>query len=129
MHRVWQRFAGRCRSLWLSLSYRVEECVGALGVECLVAVHHGHKVFGIGEVDDVVSVSREHYHRLYAVAGDFVFPDLAGSFLAHLYESVPFHYDELFPLGVVPVLSLCYSGTGYVHAHLAAGWSVDQFGE
>ena len=33
-----------------------------VGVEDFVAVHYGDEVFGVGEVDNVVSVAGEHNH-------------------------------------------------------------------
>ena len=89
-------------------------------VEDFVAPHHGNKILRVAEVDDVVGVAGEHYHALDALAGNFVFEDLrfavrsqlvwARVFWPHLDEAVAFDYDELFPFGVVPVLSLGDSG-------------------
>ncbi len=119
----------RCLSLCPFVLYRVEVGIGTFGVECLVAVHHRDEVFGVREVDDVVGVAREHDYGLYAVAAHFVFENLVGAFLPHLYQAAALDHDELLPLAVVPVLPLGDAGPGDVHAHLAAVWCVHQLGE
>ena len=51
--------------LWI---YWIEVCIWSSGIEDLVAVHDGYKVLGVGEVDDVVGVAREHDDGLDVVA-------------------------------------------------------------
>ena len=51
--------------LWI---YWIEVCIWSSGVKDLVAVHDGYEVLGIGKVDDVVGVAREHDDRLDLVA-------------------------------------------------------------
>ena len=43
-----------------------------IGVEDFVAVHDRHEVFGIGEIDDIVSVTGQHDYCLYPVSAYFV---------------------------------------------------------
>ena len=52
----------------LFLHYLIKIGVGALRIENFVAVHDGDEVLGIGEVDDVMGVTREHNDGLYVVA-------------------------------------------------------------
>ena len=113
------------------LLYFFEEGVGALRVEDFVAVHDGHEVFGVGEVDDVVGVAGEHVDGLDVVAVDLPFEDLALGIIeaALLDEAVALDHDELLELGVVPVLALGDAGLGDVDAHLAGRVGVDELGE
>lgn len=99
------------------------------GVEDFVAVHYGDEVFGVGEIDDVVGISREHDDRLYPVAGDFILQHFICPFLSHLYQAVALDDDKLFPFCVVPVLALGDAGLGNIDADLSALGSVDEFGE
>ena len=46
------------------LFYRIEIGVRTVWVEDFVAVHHRHEVFSIREIDDVMGVTREHYHAV-----------------------------------------------------------------
>ena len=103
--------------------------VGPVRIEYLVAVHDGDEVFGIGEVDDVVGVTGEHDDTLDFVTTHLVVEDFVGAFLAELDEAVARDDDELFPLGVVPMLSLGDAGLGDVDAYLSAVEGVNQFGE
>ena len=103
--------------------------VGPVRIEYLVAVHDGDEVFGIGEVDDVVGVAGEHDDTLDFVTTHLVVEDFVGAFLAELDEAVARDDDELFPLGVVPMLALGDAGLGDVDAYLSAIEGVDEFGE
>lgn len=103
--------------------------IGAVRIEYLVAVHDGDEVFGIGEVDDVVGVTREHDDGLDFVTTHLVVEDFVGAFLAELDEAVARNDDKLFPLGVVPMLALGDTRLRDVDAHLSAVEGVDEFGE
>ena len=55
--------------LFLTLSfYWVEVCVRTFGVEDLVAVHDSYEVLGVGEIDDIMGITRKHDNGLDAVA-------------------------------------------------------------
>ena len=97
----------------------------------LVAVHHRDEVLGVGEVDDVVGVAREHVDGLDVVAGDLPFQDLAFGVIevALLDEAVALDHDELLELGVVPMLPLGDAGLGDVDGHLAGVVRMDQLRE
>ena len=114
-----------------SLFHRIEVGIGFVGIEDFVAVHDGHEVFGLGEVDDVVGVAREHVDRLDSVAGDFPFQDLAGGVIEVplLDEAVALDHDELLEFGVVPMLSLRNARLGNVNRHLAGVQGVNKLGE
>ena len=109
----------------LFLHYFIKIGVGALRIENFVAIHDGDEILGVGEVDDVVGVAGEHDYGLDAVAADFVVEYFVGAFFAELDESVAADYDELFPLGVVPVLAFGDAGFGDVDRHLAGAEGVD----
>ena len=103
--------------------------VGPVRIEYLVAVHDGDEVFGIGEVDDVVGIAGEHDDGLDFVTTHLIVEDFVRALLAELDEAVARDDDELFPLGVVPMLTLGDTGLGDVDAYLSAVEGVDEFGE
>lgn len=103
--------------------------VGPVRIEYLVAVHDGDEVFGVGEVDDVVGVAGEHDDGLDFVTTNFIVQHFVCAFLAELDEAVARDDDKLFPLGVVPMLTLGDAGLGDVDAYLSAVEGVDEFGE
>ena len=74
-------------------------------VEDFVAVHHRHKVLCVGEVDDIVGVSRKHVDALDIVPAYLKFDYLIRINPALLDEAVAADYDEELPLGVVPMLA------------------------
>ena len=98
-----------------------EEGVGLVGVEDFVAVHDGHEVFGVAEVDDVMCVAWEHVDGLDVVAVYFPFEDFAFRVIevTLLDEAVTFDDDELLPFGMVPVLTLGDAGLADVDADLS----------
>ena len=51
--------------LWI---YWIEVCIRPSGIEDLVAIHDSYEVLGVGEVDDVMGVAREHDDGLDVVA-------------------------------------------------------------
>ena len=51
--------------LWI---YWIEVCIRSTRVEDFVAVHNCYEVLGVGEVDDVMGVAREHDDGLDVVA-------------------------------------------------------------
>lgn len=94
------------------LFYRLEIGVGLCRVETLVTPHESNQILRIGEVDDVVRITRNHLHDpdLFAtyliidhrvIVAVFVF-----AHLAQLDQSVSVHHHELFVLRVMPVLAL-----------------------
>lgn len=103
--------------------------IGPVRIEYFVAVHDGDEVFGIGEVDDVVGVTREHDDTLDFVTTHLVVEDFVRALLAELDEAVARNDDELFPLGVVPMLALGDTRLRDVDAYLSAVEGVNQFGE
>lgn len=103
--------------------------IGPVRIEYLVAVHDGDEIFGIGEVDDVVGVAGEHDDTLDFVTTHLVVEDFIGAFLAELDEAVARDDDELFPLGVMPMLAFGDTRLRDIDAHLSAVEGVDEFGE
>ena len=51
--------------LWI---YWIEVCIWSSGIENLVAIHDCYEILGVGEVDDVMGVAREHDDGLDVVA-------------------------------------------------------------
>ena len=104
------------RNLFL---HRFKVRIGFRGIKYLVAVHHRHEVLGIGEVDDVVGVAREHVDGLDVVAGDLELDDLVRVQPTLLDEPMPGDHDEELPFGVMPMLPLRDARLGDVDGHLA----------
>ena len=100
-----------------------------VGVKNLVAGHHRHQIFRLGQVDDVVSPSGNHVDSLDFVPGNFKFHRLSGVNIPFLNQAVTGNHDEQFPLGVVPVLPLRDARAADVDAHLSAIGGVYQLGE
>lgn len=113
----------------LFLFYWIEIGIGLIGIKDFVAVHYCYKVFGVGEVDDVVGVAGEHDDTLDFVTTHLVVEDFIGAFLAELDEAVARDDDKLFPLGVVPMLTFGDTRLRDVDAYLATVEGVDEFGE
>lgn len=92
--------------------YFIKECIRSLGIENLIAIHHRNKILCIRKIDDIVCIARKHDHRLNFVSRDCIFKNLRIRIIlvAHPNESMTTDYDELLPLGVMPMLSLCNSG-------------------
>ena len=116
--------------LLISLHW-VEVCVWTVGIEDLVAVHDGDEVLGVGEVDDVVRIAREHDDGLNVVATYLIVENLGirVGFVSQLNESMTAYDCEVLKLGVVPVLALGDTGLGDVDADLTMGEGVEEFGE
>ena len=109
--------------------YFIKISVWFVGVEDFVAVHYCYKVFGVGEVDDVVGVAWKHDYGLNLVATHLVVKHLVCAFLAELDKAVTANHDELLPLGVVPMLALGDAWLGDVDTHLTSVERVHQLGE
>jgi len=109
----------------------IEERIGSLGIEHFVAIHHGHQVFGLGQVNDVVRIAGEHVHGSYIITAYFPLQHTALGVVevTLLDKTVALHHNELLELGVVPVLALGDAGLGDVDAHLAGIEGVDQLGK
>ena len=76
-----------------------------------------------------MGIAGKHDDGLDFVTTHLVVEDFVGAFLAELDEAVARDNDELFPLGVMPMLSLGDTGLGDVDAYLSAVEGVNQFGE
>ena len=98
-------------------------------IKYLITVHYRHEVFSVAEVDNVVRISRQHVDALDVVARYFEFDYFIGAEPTLLDEAVTADHNEELPLGVVPVLTLGYTGLGDVDADLAAIQGVHQLGE
>ena len=101
------------------IAYLLPECVGTVGVEALVAVHHCHEIFGVRQVDDIVGITGEHVHGLYLVTAYLELDDFISTELALLYLAMTGNDDEELPLGVVPMLAFGDAGLGNVHTELS----------
>jgi hypothetical protein len=98
-----------------------EEGVGLVGVEDFVAVHDGHEVFGVAEVDDIMGVAWEHVDGLDMVTIYFPLEDFAVGVIevTLLDEAMTFDDDELLPFGMVPMLTFGDAGLADVDADLS----------
>ena len=115
----------------MTLLNRFKKSIRFVGIEHLVAIHHSYQIFGLGEVDDVVSIAREHMDSLDVVTRDFPLQHTAIGIVevALLDKAVTRHHNELLELGVVPVLALGDAGLGDVDAHLTGIVCVYQLGK
>ena len=114
-----------------SLFYLFKKRIRLFGIKDLVAIHHGHKVFGVTQVDDVVSIAGQHVDGLDVVAIDFPFQHTAGGVVevALLDQAVALYHYELLELGIMPVLAFGDAGFADVDADLPGIQGVHQFGE
>ena len=108
---------------WFKVSIR------SVRVEELIGPHEGDERLGVGEVDDVVGVAREHVNGLDGVAGDLEVQDLAGVDAAFLDEGAAGDHDEELPFGVVPMLPLGHPRIGDIDTELAVAEGLDEFRE
>ena len=76
-----------------------------------------------------MGIARKHDDTLDLVATDFIVQDFIGSFLTELNESVTGNDDELFPFGVMPVLSFGDTRFGDIDRNLTTIQGMYQFGE
>ena len=79
-------------------------------VKDLIAGHHRHQVFGITEIDDVMGPAGDHIDGFDLVAADLKLHGFSGVDVPLLDQSVAMDHNELFPFGIVPVLSLGDTG-------------------
>ena len=108
---------------WFKVSIR------SVRVEELIRPHEGNERLGIGEVDDVVRVAREHVDGLDFVAGDLEVQDLVGVDAALLDESTAGDDDEKLPFSVVPMLPLGHPRVGDIDRELSIAEGLDKFRE
>ena len=100
-----------------------------IGVKQLVRPHDRDKIFGIGQVDNIVRITGQHVHGFDFFAAHLEFHDLVGANLAFLNQGAAAHDDEEFPLAVVPMFALGDSRLGNVHAELAAIHCLQELGK
>lgn len=89
--------------------YFIEESIWLFRIENFIGVHHCYEIIRIAQVNNVVSVAREHNDALDFISTYLIIEDFTGSFLAKLNQTMTRNNDELLPLGVVPVFALGYS--------------------
>ena len=73
------------------------------GIEDFICPHYGDQVFRVGEIDDIVGVSRQHMDSLDTVARDLKLDDFVRTDLALLDEAVVAHLPQrkvLLELGI-----------------------------
>ena len=116
----------------LSLNHNlIKKRIWPIRIKDFVAIHDGDEVLGVGEVDDVVGIAREHDDALNLVSIYFIFKNLCIRVIlvTKLNKSVTADYYELLPLGVMPMLSFCDSWFGDVYADLTAIQGMNEFCE
>jgi len=107
----------------------LKERIRLFWIKYLIAIHYRNQILGLGEVDDVVGIARQHVDSLNLIPKDLELYDLVGAQLALLDQPMAGDYNEELPLGVVPVLAFGDARLGDVDAHLAAPKGVDQLGK
>lgn len=116
-------------SLSLFLFYLIKIGIWLIGVKDFVTIHHGHQIFCVGEVDDVVGVTREHDDRLNLFTTYLIVHHFVCAFFTELDKSVTRNNDKLFPLGVMPMLTFSDTGLRDVDAYLATVEGMNQLCE
>lgn len=111
--------------------YWIKESIRVRRIKDLIAIHHSDQILGVGEVDDVVRIAREHVDALDIVACDFEFDNLPLGIVkvALLDKAMTSNHNKELPLGVMPVLPLGDARLRDVDAHLAAIQGMHQLGE
>ena len=111
--------------------YWVKECIWVRRIKYLIAVHHSDQILGVGEVDDVMRIPRQHVNALYVVARDLEFDDFPFGVVevAFLDKPMTSNHDKELPLGVVPVLPLSDARLRNVDGDLPAVEGMHQFGK
>ena len=115
----------------MTLLYWFKKCIWPLGIEDLVAIHHGDKIFSVTEVNYVVRIARQHLDSLNMVAIYLPFKDFAFGVVevALLDESVALNHDKLLKLGIVPVLAFSDARLTDINANLSGVVSVYKLSE
>ena len=94
--------------------YFIEESIWLFRIENFVAVHHCYEIIRIAQVNNVVSVAREHNDALDFISTYLIIEDFTGSFLAKLNQTMTGNNDEQLPLGMMPMLTFGYSRLRYI---------------
>ena len=76
-----------------------------------------------------MGITGEHDDALYVVATYFIFDYFIGSFLSLLDKSMTTDDNELFPLGMMPVLAFDNPRFGDIDADLSAVNGMDKLSE
>ena len=71
--------------------------------------------------------SRYHIYCFNLVSGYFEFDFFSGIDIPFLYQSMAGHYNKLFPLTVVPMLTFCDSRLTDINGYLSTIHRVNQF--
>ena len=81
------------RKLFLRVNW-IEKCIWSSGIEDLIAVHDSNEVLGVGDVDYVVGIAREHNDGLNLVATYLILDDsvLANSDVAIGFKFLSFRF-------------------------------------
>ena len=87
-------------------------------IKDFICPHHGHKVLGLAQVDNVVGISRQHVDSLNLLPAHFKFDYFIRANLSLLDQAMTGNNNEEFPFAIMPVLSLCNSRLGDIHAEL-----------
>lgn len=93
----------------LFFNYFVKESIWLFWIENFVAVHYCYEFIRIAQVNNIVSVTREHNDALDFISTYLIIEDFTGSFLAKLNQTMTGNNDEQLPLGMMPMLTLGYS--------------------
>ena len=111
--------------------YWIKESIRVRRIKDLIAIHHRDQILSIGEVNDVMRISRQHVDALDVVTSDFKFDNLPFGVVkvALLNQAVATDHDEELPLGVVPMLALGDARLADVDGDLPAVEGMHQFGK
>ena len=91
------------------------------GIKALVCPHHSHQILCLGQIDDVMGIAREHMDCLNVLTGRLELYYLVIPNFSLLNQPMTRYYDEKFPLGVMPVLTLSNTRLCDIDGDLTAG--------
>lgn len=100
-----------------------------LWVKNLIASHDRHQIFRLRQVDDVMRPAGNHMDSFNFIPENLKLHRLSGIDVALLNQTMTSHYDEQFPLAVVPMLPLGDTWSADVNGHLSAVCRVNQLGK
>ena len=117
------------RVLFFVNSYLLKECIRVVWIKYLIAGHHSNQIFRAGKIDDVMCPSWNHIDCFNLITADFKFHHLTGIDVPLLNQAMTMDHNELFPLGVVPMLAFSDSGFGNIDRDLSTVGGVHQLSE
>lgn len=83
-------------------------------IKYLITSHNSDEILCVRQVDNVVSPTRNHINRFNLISANLKFHSFPCVDISLLNQTMAMYNNELFPLGVVPMLPLGDSGLGNI---------------